>query len=262
MSILLDALKKSEEQRQLGSTPTIHSAAAGSPGGDAIELPWLPLSMMAFSAIVIALIGWNQYREPSGLESVDTVRVTAEASAEPVVATRRPGDSERAGAAAASSGIQSPDPATPPDSVAVQSDKPAPDQRERLNESFSSYTAEEMDLTEETAGSESIDAEAVDELEQQVSQLASEGDSADEPMETHVSEPISYWELPQGVRDTLPEIKISVLVYAEEPADRFLLVNGIRLGEKEALGDGVELEEIRREGAVFLYRKYRFLMKG
>jgi general secretion pathway protein B len=283
MSILLDALKKSEEQRQLGSTPTIHSATAGSPGGAASELQWLPLSMMAFSAIVMAWIGWNQYREPAGLETVDTVSVTAEVSTEPAVASRSSGDGDQASAAAAGtgSGIQSRDPATPDDSGAARSDKPpglavlpaqqdlpTPDQRELLKESFSNYTAEEMDLAEETdsAGetvrSETIDAEAVDELDQQVSQLAAEGESADEPLETHVPEPISFWELPQSVRDTLPEIKITVLVYAEEPADRFLLVNGKRLGEKESLSDGVELEEIRREGAVFLYRKYRFLMKG
>jgi len=281
MSILLDALKKSEEQRQLGSTPTIHSTTAGSPGGAASELQWLPLSMMAFSAIVMAWIGWNQYREPPGLEAVDTVSVTAEATAEPAVASRSSGDTEQASAAATGSGIKSPDPASPADSAAAPSDKapgitvlpaqqdqPTPDQRERLKESFSNYTAEESEMAEETDSSGettrsvSIDAEAVDELDQQVSQLAAEGESADEPLETHVTEPISFWELPQSIRDTLPEIKITVLVYAEEPADRFLLVNGKRLGEKEALGDGVELEEIRREGAVFLYRKYRFLMKG
>jgi general secretion pathway protein B len=281
MSILLDALKKSEEQRQLGSTPTIHSATAGSPGGAASELQWLPLSMMAFSAIVMAWIGWNQYTEPPGFEAVDTVSVTAEASAEPAIASRSPGDGEQASAAATGNGMQSPDPATPAYSKAAPSDKPpglavltpqqdqpTPDERERLKESFSNYTAEETEMVEEpdssgeTAGSETIDAEAVDELDQQVSQLAADTESADEPLETHVPEPISFWELPQSVRDTLPEIKITVLVYAEEPADRFLLVNGKRLGEKEALGNGVELEEIRREGAVFLYRKYRFLMKG
>ena len=97
MSILLDALKKSEEQRQLGSTPTIHSASAGSAGGAASELQWLPLSMMAFSAIVMAWIGWNQFREPTGLETVDPVSVTAEASAEPAVATRSSADGEQAG---------------------------------------------------------------------------------------------------------------------------------------------------------------------
>ena len=70
------------------------------------------------------------------------------------------------------------------------------------------------------------------------------------------------WELPQGIRDSLPELHITVLVYAEDPQDRFVLVCGQRLVEKDSYQDGVILEEIRREGAVFLYRNYRFLVEG
>ena len=81
-------------------------------------------------------------------------------------------------------------------------------------------------------------------------------------LEPHVAEPISYWELPQGVRDNLPEIKITVLVYADKPDDRFLLTNGQRMAEKDELQSGLVLDEIRRDGAIFLYRKYRFLVKG
>lgn len=81
-------------------------------------------------------------------------------------------------------------------------------------------------------------------------------------MKPHVSEPISYWELPQGVRDNLPEIRITVLVYASQSDDRFLLANGQRLTEKDELQSGLVLDEIRRDGAVFVYRKYRFLVKG
>ena len=78
----------------------------------------------------------------------------------------------------------------------------------------------------------------------------------------HQSEPISFWQLPQAMRDGLPEFKINVLVYAEKPEDRFLLINGQRLVEKEELTAGVVLDEIRRDGAVFRYRNYRFLVKG
>jgi len=82
------------------------------------------------------------------------------------------------------------------------------------------------------------------------------------PVEPHVAEPISYWELPQGIRDDLPEIKITVLVFAEHPGDRFLLSNGQRLVEKDELDGGLVLDEIRKDGAIFLYRNYRFLVKS
>ena len=74
-------------------------------------------------------------------------------------------------------------------------------------------------------------------------------------------EPVSYWELPQNVRDGMPELRITVMVYDDDPVERFMLVNGQRLREKDSL-EGVELEEIRRDGAVFRYRNYRFLVKG
>ena len=80
--------------------------------------------------------------------------------------------------------------------------------------------------------------------------------------EPHVAEPISYWELPQGIRDSLPEMHVSVLVYAERPQDRFVLVSGQRMVEKDVYEGSVTLEEIRRDGAVFQYQNYRFLVKG
>ncbi|NNJ64059.1 MAG: GspB domain-containing protein, partial [Xanthomonadales bacterium] len=54
----------------------------------------------------------------------------------------------------------------------------------------------------------------------------------------------------------------TVLVYADKPEDRFLLVSGQRVVEGDTLDGNIMLEEIRREGAVFIYRSYRFLMKG
>ena len=82
------------------------------------------------------------------------------------------------------------------------------------------------------------------------------------PMQPYIAEPVSYWELPQGVRDNLPDFKITVLVYAEKPGDRFLLLNGQRMAEKDELQSDLTLLEIRRDGAVFQYRNYRFLVKG
>jgi len=32
--------------------------------------------------------------------------------------------------------------------------------------------------------------------------------------------------MPQSLRDSMPPLHITVLVYAEKPSDRFLLING------------------------------------
>ena len=66
MSILLEALKKSAEQRQLGETPTISTPVEAEAGNRDDLQHWLPLSMMALSVILIAWFGWQQYRTQTG----------------------------------------------------------------------------------------------------------------------------------------------------------------------------------------------------
>ena len=73
--------------------------------------------------------------------------------------------------------------------------------------------------------------------------------------------PISYWELPDAVRADIPEIKFSVLVFAKKPADRFVLINGQRLAEGDSPQSGLVVKEIRRDGVVFSYRLYQFLVE-
>jgi general secretion pathway protein B len=85
---------------------------------------------------------------------------------------------------------------------------------------------------------------------------------ADDQLEPYLAEPISYWQIPQSVRDSMGELHVSVLVYADDPQDRFLLVNGQRLQEQEELSDGLLLLEIQRDRAIFSYRNYRFQLKS
>jgi len=144
----------------------------------------------------------------------------------------------------------------------------------RLNQSFNEFTADNdaaeavpptSDQIPAAELSSTSQAEPGLEVEPEVLETRprqSRAESGQSRLEPHIAEPISYWELPQGIRDNLPEIKITVLVYSDKPGDRFLLTNGQRMAEKDELQNGVVLDEIRRDGAVFLYRKYRFLVKG
>jgi hypothetical protein len=77
----------------------------------------------------------------------------------------------------------------------------------------------------------------------------------------HELSPITYWELPDAIRANVPEIKFSVLVYAKQPKDRFVLINGQRLVEGDSAQAGLVIEEIRRDGVVFSYRLYQFLVE-
>lgn len=284
MSILLEALKKSEAQRQLGKTPSLHDSVSASNGGDAPAQQWLPLTLMGLSAIAMAWIGWQQFRVPEGLPPAGRDAVVAPGAA---VAAREPAVDERVTAPV-------PEQATAPESADVSAGPPPTAGQRTLVESFATQGKSLQGVTvmppdeaviaapapkprsgrtvaatspaagADASGDSGTGSPDVVQDPMQQGRLAESRDAADalpagEPAPT---EPISFWELPQGVRDSLPELRITVLVYADDPQDRFILVAGQRLLEKEELQEGVLLDEIRRDGAVFLYRKYRFLVRG
>ena len=93
MSILLDALKKSEKQRQLGKTPTIHTPVEAPGDKRDTEQQWIPMSMLALSAVAIAWFGWQQFREPEAALDQAGVEVVAMPQAVETPAVETPIDS-------------------------------------------------------------------------------------------------------------------------------------------------------------------------
>jgi general secretion pathway protein B len=281
MSILLDALKKSEEQRQLGKVPGIHSPAAERSLQRSMAQRFVPVILIVVSAVAMAWFGWRQFQPPESGDSpaAETARLAAEPSGtapaavvtavEPPAQTQsddsvtRPGASRRTPVEAlpAESGIE---PAAE-SAEAVQELEP---RKARVNQSFTTFEAEQQAAVapqERRAPTQApVSAAAADpvEPEQQASAAQAVPVSQSAQADSRATNPISYWELPQGIRDNLPELRITVLVYAELPQDRFVLIGGQRLVEKEQYQEGLVLDEIRREGAVFLYRNYRFLVEG
>ncbi|MFC1720494.1 general secretion pathway protein GspB [Pseudomonadota bacterium] len=264
MSILLEALKKSEQERQLGQTPTLHTRP-DEPSRDSAALnPWVLLAMAVVSISVMSWFGWQQFRQPDAGEAVS---VAAAQSAEGVVDAVEPTPQKRT--LTETYQAEKSEPAAPSENPPGQAAS-KPDDRERLSRSVSNYTADNSESAPSVDQAEKVAAVAEPVPEPEATPLPEEGEDSRAAQKTdrrrglepHVTEPISYWELPQGIRDDLPPIKITVLVYAEHPGDRFLLTNGQRLVEKDQLEDGLVLDEIRKDGAVFLYRNYRFLVKG
>jgi hypothetical protein len=211
----------------------------------------LPLTLIAVCAIVLAWIGWQQYRLPAAPAAPDSV---AEAPAEVPAEPR----TETASAVAANS-LTADDSESSPSGLPSEALRTPVERFRPATKALRGVTVMPPDPQSEgqlvAQATQSPDTPAAD--SQAVDQPAGEAVS-----DNRISEPISFWELPQGIRDSLPELHVSVLVYAQRPEDRFVLVSGKRLVEKDEYEDGVVLEEIRRDGAIFHYRHYRFLVKG
>ncbi len=66
------------------------------------------------------------------------------------------------------------------------------------------------------------------------------------------------WELPLATRSKLPEIKLSMHVFAADPTQRFVIINDERRAEGDDI-DGMKLIEIRTDGLVFEFDNVRFM---
>jgi hypothetical protein len=201
--------------------------------------------------LTMAWFGWQQFRPPAVTDAAP--QVTGQSAAtEP----KMPAPAERARTPV--EGYTAP-PQSPP---ATDSRPAEASERRSPVQAISEYQAPDDETATVAAGEPEQaepsparpDAAAEPEPQKQPASAAARAPYQPDAM--------SYWELPQGVRDSLPQFRISVIVYADRPEDRFVLVNGVRLKEKDELQSGVVLEEIRREGAVFRARNYRFLVKG
>jgi general secretion pathway protein B len=65
-------------------------------------------------------------------------------------------------------------------------------------------------------------------------------------------------DLPSPVRDSLPRLSVSMLIYSAKPGDRFININGSRTREGQEVSAGLKVEEITPDGAVFSYQGMRF----
>ena len=67
-----------------------------------------------------------------------------------------------------------------------------------------------------------------------------------------------YSQVPASVKNDIPKLSLSFLVYSEKPAERRVTINGKVLREGDEISEGLKLEKITHEGAVFNYRGYHF----
>jgi hypothetical protein len=72
---------------------------------------------------------------------------------------------------------------------------------------------------------------------------------------------ISFWQLPEMTRDALPELRINVMVYDEDPSKRFIILGGKRYNEGAEIDNNLQLEAVQRDRALFRYGAYLFYVK-
>jgi len=248
VSILLEALRKSEKDQHSPEAPNIHTDDQPGPVSDSIKTG--PLALL----LVVALFAsgwfvWQQYQPPAGSYQPPVTLKADQVRAVTAPAANPEGDSEETAQTVAQSAVANnvaSKPRTPVESYQAEvrnASQAKPDRPKSANNDPVKQLANDSDRPTATQATTSKEPVIV---------------VKDEPRELA---PISYWELPDAIRADIPEIKFSVLVFAKKPADRFVLINGQRLAEGDSPKSGLVVKEIRRDGVVFSYRLYQFLVE-
>ncbi len=65
-------------------------------------------------------------------------------------------------------------------------------------------------------------------------------------------------ELPSQIKQELPNLKITISLYSDDPTTRMAQINNIMLREGQYLVEGLKLEKINPRDLIFNYKDYRF----
>jgi general secretion pathway protein B len=235
MSYILEALKKAQAERQLGSAPTIHApAAAAVPESNAARKPIILGAVAGVLIVGAGMFMWHRQPAP--------VQVAAVSPAPKPAPTRAPAVLEQAAPAPHVALVGQADP--PP--------KPAePPARSRI-------VPEPVAAAPGPVAPAAAKPVAARPAPVQVASVAAApapAAAAPAPADDNVR---GLNELPEAVRSGLPKVAFGGYMYSPNPADRLVLVDNILRREGEEVAPGLVLEKLLPKGAVMNYRGYRY----
>jgi general secretion pathway protein B len=272
MSYILDALKRSQEERELGSVPTLSSLSAQQePPRRGHNVPWV-LSALLLAVVAVAVSLYALLRGEGGGELPPALPVaTAPAVQPPPTVLPTPPAPVQTSAPPAARKPPAKAPAPPQPVVRQPSAAAQPRVRsvvrplaqglETVAPPVPADLQEEVDAFRQRVMGEQEPAttETAEESAQHEDAAAASPAAAQSPAEQEREAAIPRFRaLPSGVQSQIPPHRISVHVYVAEPARRFVILDSQRMAEGDRNDSGLRLEEIRPDGVVLSYGAHRF----
>jgi general secretion pathway protein B len=238
MSFILDALKKSESERQRQSGPALFEVKVAQPRGR--FAPWAVL-LGALLMVNLVIVAWLALRSPRAVRAVPAV-ASAPAPASPTVTPPPPSSPNAGGTVTAGAGSA---PATQGFTVPPASAQVAVPARE---------PPETGDGTPEAGATADDYAPAVD------PPPAGAGKPVGSATRATESGLPTYQDAAAAPGAGIPELRLDLHVFAAKPADRFVFINMVKLREGESLPQGVHVDNITPDGAILSYHGSRFVL--
>jgi general secretion pathway protein B len=274
MSYILEALKKAQAERQLGSAPTIHApVAAAAPESNAVRKPLVAGAAVGGLLAATGLLLWHQ--QPAQVrDAAPALKVAAVAP--PVVDKPVPAPTQPKAI------VEKPVPAVSNGHVALvgQADppeKPATAGKPVTTEKAVTETTAKAAIAKPAAPEFATVAKPAAPEVPTVAKLPAPAPARTAPVAVASNTPAPVQpvavsappanaddalgganSLPEAVRRELPKVAFGGYMYSPNPADRLVLVDNILRREGEEVGPGLVLEKLLPKGAVMNYRGYRY----
>ncbi len=225
MSYILDALKKSEQERGHGNIPdvqTVHSSSLNYRQEKRSYWPYILISAVLLNLAAIVYYIFDREKNTG-----QPVAVATDIDNQSAAETAPPQPAATAPAAIA----------------ALPANNPVNDTTVETPVAPETPPVEKTGAAEKTAGNKLT--------------KSPEKTTYIEPQQAS-QEIIDFHDLPESIRRQLPAIVVSAHVYSSNPQQRSIVINNNFMEEGEYLLDGLVLYEITPEGAIFSYESILF----
>ena len=239
MSFILDALKKSESDRQRQSGPALYEVKVAAPRS---QLPYWAIGLIVLLGINLVIVAWALLRRPSHADTQATN--TAAVSAPPMPApAAAPASFAPAAYPTAAPGAQGN--TAPAQAPAASGPPPAGNGAMTPSRGGQDAPAE--------AGTDPDDYAPATEPTQ------APGFGFHVKRATGDGVPL-YSQVATAPTSGIPELRLDMHAFAQKPEDRFVLINMKRLHEGDTLPGGVKVESITPDGVILSHNGSRFLL--
>ena len=229
MSFILDALKKSESDRQRQGGPALFEVKVAPPRH---ALPSWAVAIAVLFLANLAVVGWLLWRHAAA---------PAPGPAPAAAPAAAPGAAPSA-VAALNTPAAAAAPAVTPSVRGAPTAPPAPAAPAASPESTPAATEPLPNADDLAPATEPPPHGSLGRVKR--------GTDAGVPL---------YQQLTAAPESQLPQLRLDLHAYAERPEDRWVLINMHKLREGESL-EGVRLERVTPDGAVLSYRGTQFLL--
>jgi general secretion pathway protein B len=236
MSFILDALKKSESDRQRQSGPALYEVKVAPPR---TGLPPWAIAVVALLAVNLVIGVWMLLRHPG-------THAASEAAAAPATAAQT--TPAAASAAGQTANVQIPAPAAAP-AAAVTNTVSAP--------------VPGTQIPPAAVGAPGADGGHADSLTPE--DYAPAAETATSTLGGHVRRGTGtgvplYQDAATTPGKAIPQLRLDLHAYAARPQDRFVMINMHKVHEGDMLPEGVHVESITPDGVVLSYNGSSFLL--